>query len=397
MTFPWSPLLLIKKQGGGKPMPFEAEIILKIPLSQNLPEDNLIWIGNKKGVFSVKSAYFIAANLQTDSDVGESSSRNSNAHLWRALWKLKLPAKVKIFSWRACMNGLPVYSKMFKKGIQSSVDCPICGEELESLLHALISCDCALSVWSLWQDYPLRLLLNASDFLDVVHKICSPPYVVHLEYYFAISWSIWHNKNQIAHNDVNLSPLQIWELARNIVESFHEINSELLPAKQPANGGWEIPPLGFCKINVIGATSLDGSGVSAVGVVIRNEGGNLVAALCKALPSYYLAEWTEIFAIEQGILLAQDLAIPNTIFESDASSVIQAITQGLQGDVIGYLIHEIILTKTSFLSCSFRHMKRDYNKATHELAQFAKCNNACHVWKEVFLSFLAHLIQNDRG
>ena len=73
------------------------------------------------------------------------------------------------------MNGLPVYSKMFEKGIQSGVDCPVCGEELENILHALISCDCALSVWLLWQDYPLRLLLNASDFLDVVHKICSPP------------------------------------------------------------------------------------------------------------------------------------------------------------------------------------------------------------------------------
>lgn len=44
------------------------------------------------------------------------------------------------------MNGL--YSKMFEKGIQSGVDYPICREEPESLLHALISCDCALSVWS---------------------------------------------------------------------------------------------------------------------------------------------------------------------------------------------------------------------------------------------------------
>ena len=76
-------------------LPFEKEIILKIPLSQNFSEDNLIWIWNKRGVFSVKSAYFIAANLQTDSDVRESYSRNSNAHLWRALWKLKLLPKLK--------------------------------------------------------------------------------------------------------------------------------------------------------------------------------------------------------------------------------------------------------------------------------------------------------------
>lgn len=32
-------------------LPFEASTILKIPLSYNLPEDCLIWVGNKKGIF----------------------------------------------------------------------------------------------------------------------------------------------------------------------------------------------------------------------------------------------------------------------------------------------------------------------------------------------------------
>ena len=54
-------------------LPFEADIILKIPLSQNLPKDNLIWIGNKRGAFFFKSAYHIATNLQDGTDVGECS------------------------------------------------------------------------------------------------------------------------------------------------------------------------------------------------------------------------------------------------------------------------------------------------------------------------------------
>ena len=32
-------------------LPFEADKILKIPLSHNLPKDKLIWIGNKRGEF----------------------------------------------------------------------------------------------------------------------------------------------------------------------------------------------------------------------------------------------------------------------------------------------------------------------------------------------------------
>ena len=54
--------------------------------------------------------------------------------------------------------------------------------------------------------------------------------------------------------------------------------------------------------------------------VMRRERG--VAALCKALPLNYPANWMELFAMEQGVLLAQKMTLPNVIFESDAISVI---------------------------------------------------------------------------
>ena len=44
-------------------LPFEADTILKIPLCYNLPEDKLIWMGNKRGDFTVKSAYFVAVKI----------------------------------------------------------------------------------------------------------------------------------------------------------------------------------------------------------------------------------------------------------------------------------------------------------------------------------------------
>ena len=116
--------------------------------------------------------------------MGECSSGDSNAHLWKNLWKLKLPAKVKIFSWRACVDGLPVKVKMVERGIKSDFDCPVCGEMPESLFHVLISCDFALSVWSLWQDCPLISLLNAKDFTGLLHQFCSNSDGVSLEYFF---------------------------------------------------------------------------------------------------------------------------------------------------------------------------------------------------------------------
>ena len=181
------------------------------------------------------------------------------------------------------------------------------------------------------------------------------------------------------------------------MDDFHEANTVLYPVKQASNGGWVAPPSSYFKVNVDATSPLDGLGVSGVGVIVRNDRGNVVPALSKALPLHYPAEWIELFAMEQGVLLAQELAIPNVIFESDAASVVQAVLHDLSGDETSHLIQGIQRAKSSFSSCSFRHVKMDYNRPTHELAQFAKCNNASYVWKYDFPLFLEHLIQLGFG
>ena len=278
--------------------PFEAEVILKIPLCHNLLEDNFIWIGNKRGVFTFKSAYFIAAKVLGSMDMGEYSSGDPFAQIWKKVWSLKLPPKIRIFSWRACVNGLPVRSKMATKGILTSCICPVCDEETENLSHALISCEFALSVWSLWQDCPIEMLMNVTDFNDLVLHFCSPLLEKHLDFFFAIAWSIWHNRNKIIHDEHGLPPNQIWDLAKSIVGEFNVASSWDFSIGQSPLLGWAAPSLGFAKVNVDGACSIDGSGISSVGVIIRDEFGSVIAALCKALPSHFSTEWTEFLALE---------------------------------------------------------------------------------------------------
>ena len=47
-----------------------------------------------------------------------------------------------------------------------------------------------------------------------------------------------------------------------------------------------------------------------MGVVVRDFNGQVVAALCLSLQSYFFAELTEVFALEQGVLFAQELQLP---------------------------------------------------------------------------------------
>jgi len=38
-------------------LPLEANTILNIPLIYNMPKDKIIWVGNRKGEFTIKCAY----------------------------------------------------------------------------------------------------------------------------------------------------------------------------------------------------------------------------------------------------------------------------------------------------------------------------------------------------
>ena len=53
---------------------FEARTILNIPISYNLLEDKIIGVGNNKGVFPVKSTYYVTLNMVDSSEDGE--------HVW---------------------------------------------------------------------------------------------------------------------------------------------------------------------------------------------------------------------------------------------------------------------------------------------------------------------------
>lgn len=184
--------------------------------------------------------------------------------------------KIKIFTWRACFNGLPTLVNMHWRGLCSNTNCPIYDEEIESLTHSLITYDFALSVWALWQDCPLSLLLETRDFKELAfHFLVNTPQQ-HLLVFFATSWGIWHNRNLRFHDEGCLSPLQTWELAHRLIDDFHSAIKMDFPPKPSNFMSWSCPPPGMFKVNVDRANSLDVGGSATVGVVIRDTIGRVI-------------------------------------------------------------------------------------------------------------------------
>ena len=217
----------------------------------------------------------------------------------------------------------------------------------------------------------------------------------HLLFFFAISLAIWHNRNLRVHDEDCLSPLQTWEMAQRLIDDYHGAIKMDFPPMQSTPMGWYVPPLGVFKVNVDGACFIDSGGSSGVGVVIRDGSDMVIVALNKLLPSNFPTEWTKLFAIKQGLMLAQEMGLPQVMMESDALLMILAINHGNIGGEVGNLVEGILRAKALFSCCSFAYLKRDYNMVAHELAQFAKTNYYSQVWKGVTPPFVSHLVVSD--
>lgn len=66
----------------------------------------------------------------------------------------------------------------------------------------------------------------------------------------------------------------------------------------------ETPPLGMFKVNVDGAMSGDGN-LSSIRVIIRDNRGETITALCMSLNGQYPSLETEVIALKKGVILAK--------------------------------------------------------------------------------------------
>ena len=201
-------------------LPFEARTILNIPLSHSLPEDQIIWVGNKKGEFSVKSAYYIATKGLDTKEEGESSSSDARSPLWKKLWQLNIPPKVRIFAWKMCMNALPTLVNLQRRGINTYDICPACGKEPESNFHIFVKCEVARRVWSCWVNSHVNMMDVNMDIIDIAMELVNLGTSSDLEVFFGVAWAIWYNRNKIFHKALSHHPDQIWFFAKKYIHEF---------------------------------------------------------------------------------------------------------------------------------------------------------------------------------
>ena len=73
----------------------------------------------------------------------------------------------------------------------------------------------------------------------------------------------------------------IWRFASRYLYEFKSARVAVDKSQRAEHGGWSPPPLGMFKVNVDGATSVDGRNSSAR-VVIRDSCGTVIGSLLLA-------------------------------------------------------------------------------------------------------------------
>ncbi|KAK9989508.1 hypothetical protein SO802_029747 [Lithocarpus litseifolius] len=127
----------------------------------------------------------------------------------------------------------------------------------------------------------------------------------------------------------------------------------------------------------------------------RDCKGQVIAALCKYLQGRFPAKQVEVVAMEQGVLLVQEMQLSRVFLEGDALAVIQAINDNSTGSDLGHIFQGIQQARETIEFYTFKHLNKDHNVATHELSQFARRNEiTCH-WKGLTPPAVSLLIQSD--
>lgn len=103
-------------------LPFEAQRIKGIPICVTNQADCVAWPKCKTGLYFVKSGYQLLCESKVK-EVPSGSSDEGVKIFWKNIWRLKVPNKVRVFLWCACLSALPTKVGLYKRKVVKNSTC----------------------------------------------------------------------------------------------------------------------------------------------------------------------------------------------------------------------------------------------------------------------------------
>ncbi|XP_074289523.1 uncharacterized protein LOC141614678 [Silene latifolia] len=327
-------------------LPFEAERIMNIHLSELVQEDSWCWDGAREGEYLVWEGYRLLA--AEDSDEGRQSDTAMGSWLWKAIWGASMLPRIKVFMWQLCSDALP-----------------------ESCIHVVRDCGWNEEVWEMVK---LKVFRNHGsmcirEWVEVeLRRMGEEERVI----FVTSCWLIWEKRNKMLFDNgmwtgegvVRRVTDVVWEMASLLVE---RVEKERGRGESTADGRWGRPSDGMWKINVDAGVK-EGMGVG-LRAVCRDGDGRVAWAVAVQAAGTCCVQMAEAEAILLGLKEARRVGMRSVIIERDCLNVVAALKKRTKGRSDIFLIYDEILSLIPFFdSISFNYTRRDCNKLAYLVA-----------------------------
>ena len=369
----------------------DKSLIMQIPVSNGIKPDGWYWFGDRKGEYNVKNGY---RRLLSSRNV---ISLGGTVGLWKAIWGLEVPNKVKNFIWRANVNCLPTKLALKRKQIDISEICPICNDNVEDVIHILIKCPFARRAWNL-----SRIGDRSGDVVTIEDwwmQIIQGQDKMNTNLAAMVSWSLWNNRNDVVWKGRSRQLAELIKHAEELLREWHhakEGQSRQIQRRTTANEAtWLRPEIGWLKCNIDAAIFQHG-GFMGYGWVLRDDEGTMIAAKNGVMNGLVNPAMAEAMSCREALSWLKSLNIDKVIVESDALQVINSLN-GEHGDksYFGSIINDCKILSKDFGVCLFQFVKRSANQVAHMLAKATGSMSDRGTWFYNHPQFFSNVIEFD--
>ncbi|XP_075665334.1 uncharacterized protein LOC142634995 [Castanea sativa] len=271
----------------------DAKLIKKILLSQHVAEDTLYWPYSTSGTYSCKSRYRF---IKEEEELQLNSQTPPICHkkVWKEVWQMQAPPKIKNFLWRACHNVLPTKQALMRRKILEDPICERCKMAVEDSLHAVWSCLELDIVWADQEKWGFRCEIEFTCVRELLSWMIEEGKSLELLAFMA--WTVWNQRNKVR---LNLQAYLLYQVAEETAELLAQYRastkaSDMLVRSHEIGGNrWRALQVGFVKVNSDGAA--------------------------------YKVEEIEVLAARKALSFAHELRFQNVILKGDVLGVILAL------------------------------------------------------------------------
>lgn len=378
-------------------MPCDVAEILKIRACPRLSQDTIAWGPGIQGQFSVRSAYAFVVDLVTSEVQSTSLQAGGCRPVWKMLWKIDVPPTVKHFAWRLATDSLPTWNNKWRRQLESSPTCPICGRGDEDNFHPFLVCPKSVELWK-----KMSSVWPIPSYNEVIHT--DPEWLLNAlvnmrpqnrPQFLLVLWRIWFVRNEIVHDkippptDISCKFLvSYFDTLSNLKQDVPPVSVKGKTPVGPTNAHeiiavgqgrtWSKPQAGWTKLNCDG--SFDDKAAAGSGMVLRDSDGLIIFSSCRQLFNCRDPLEAELGACMEGLSLALSRTELPIAIEMDSLLAVKMI-QSRDDDRSLYcsLVREIKHLR-SLRETSITHIYRQQNRVSNSLANFARSEARTITW-----------------